>query len=180
MSRRAGVTLIEMLVVLVLIALVVSVSVPPSDVVEGPRVDAAAAEVRQAIRFAQSAALRTGAWYTVSIDAATQVLRVYQLNAQYVEDTSVTVMHPVDLAPYRVTFGGTGRLRATIVSAAFTSKSGNTTSNFVLFGPDGMPAAAVDKNGKTNVLRDNGVVTLGYGKTVRQVTIDAVTGRVTF
>jgi prepilin-type N-terminal cleavage/methylation domain-containing protein len=179
MSRRAGVTLIEMLVVLVLIALVVSVSVPRGDVADGARADAAAAEIRQACRFAQGAALRTGAWYAVSFDATAQVVRVYQLNAQYVEDTSVTVMHPVDLAPYRLAFG-VAQLRATLVSAVFTYKSGNTTTNTVAFGPDGMPALGLAQNGKANVLKDNGVVTLRDGRVVRQVTIDAVTGRATF
>jgi prepilin-type N-terminal cleavage/methylation domain-containing protein len=176
--RRAGVTLVEMLVVMVLLALVVSIGVPRSDMVDGPRLDAAADEIRRACRFAQGAALRTGAWYAVSIDAGTQVVRVYQLNAQYVEDTSVTVLYPVDGMPYQLTFGARP-LRPTIVSAVFTYKNGNMTLNSVAFGPDGVPGAGLDKNGKLIELK-SGVVTLRHGAALRQVTIDSATGRATF
>lgn len=178
MARRAGVTLIEMVVVLALIALVVSIGVPPADALDGPRLDAASGDIREACRFAQAAALRGGAWYAVGFDPVGQAVRVYRLNAYYAEDTSVTVMHPVDKGPYRIAFGA-GALDATIVSAVFQYSDGTTTPTLA-FGPDGLPAARLDSGGSAVKLKNDGVVTLRHGRTVRQVTIDAVMGKVTF
>lgn len=176
MRRADGVTLVEMLAVMAVLALVVAVGVPRADAVAEPRLDAAAVEIRQACRFAQDAALRTGAPYAVDFDVAAQVMRVVQLDATWAEDTSVTVMRPVDQAPYRIVFGG-GALSATIVSAVFRYQSSATTS-VVSFGTDGAPLGQV-KN-KLDQLKGDGVVTLQLGRAVRIVTIDAGTGRVTF
>lgn len=178
MARRAGVTLVEMVVVLALIALVVSIGVPPADSVDGPRLDAASGEIREACRFAQAAALRGGAWYAVDVDPVGQAVRVYRLNAYYAEDTSVTVMHPVDKQAYRIAFGS-GALGVAIVSAVFQYKN-STTTRTVAYGPDGLPAAGLDGGGSAIALANDGVVTLRHGRTVRQVTIDAVMGKVTY
>ena len=174
----AGVTLIEMVVVLALVALVVAIGVPRADAVDIPRLDAASSEIREACRFAQEAALRGGIWYAVGFDTAGQAVRVYRLNANYVEDTSATVMHPVSKGPYRITFGA-GALGAAIVSAVFQYQDSTTTSSLA-YGPDGMPAAGLDGGGNAVLLKNDGVVTLRHGRTVRQVTIDAAMGKVTF
>lgn len=178
MARRAGVTLIEMVVVLALVALVVSIGVPPADALDGPRLDAASSEIREACRFAQAAALRGGAWYAVDFDPAGQVVRVYRLDAYYAEDTSVTVMHPADKGAYRIAFGA-GALDVAIVSAVF-QYSNSTTARTLAYGPDGLPAAGLDSGGSAVTLKNDGVVTLRHGRTVRRVTIDAAMGKVTF
>jgi prepilin-type N-terminal cleavage/methylation domain-containing protein len=174
----AGVTLVEMVVVLALVALVVAIGVPRADAVDAPRLDAASSEIREACRFAQAAALRGGAWYAVGFDTANQMVRVYRLNASYVEDTSVTVMDPVGKSPYRIMFGA-GALGAVIAGAVFQYQNSTTTSTLA-YGPDGMPAAGLDGSGNAILLKNSGVVTLRHGRTVRQVTIDAAMGKVTF
>jgi len=176
--QRAGVTLVEMVVVLALVALVVAIGVPRADAVDTPRLDAASSEIREACRFAQAAALRGGAWYAVGFDTANQVVRVYRLNASYVEDTNVTVMHPVDKRAYRIAFGA-GALGAVIASAVFQYQNSTTTS-ILAYGPDGMPAAGLDGGGNAILLKNNGLVTLRHGRLARQVTIDAAIGKVTF
>jgi general secretion pathway protein H len=175
-TLRCGFTLVEMALAVLVLALVASLAVPRADAVDQPRADAAASEIAQACRFAQSAARDTGGLFAVNIDPAAQVVRVYQLNAQGAEDTGRPVLHPVDKNTYRVGFGA-GALGATIVSAAVKYK-GMAAGTVLSYGPDGVPAA-IAPDGKLAPLESAGQITLRHGRVVRQLTIDAATGRVT-
>lgn len=176
-----GVTLAELLVVVALLGLAASIALPRADPLGPASVDAVAGEVAHACRFAQREAGRTGAWHTVSIDPATQLLRIYRLDLSgaVVEDTSRPVLHPVDKRIYRVTFGD-GTLRARVTAALFQYNSGASTTS-VSFGPDGTPASISGSSVKTvDPLKNDGLVTIRHGRIERQVKIEAVTGRVTF
>jgi prepilin-type N-terminal cleavage/methylation domain-containing protein len=175
-APRCGFTLVEMVLVVLVLALAASLAVPQSDVVDQARVDAAASEITQACRFAQGAARGTGGMFAVRIDTSAQAMRVYQLNAQGAEDTGKPVMHPVDKNVYRIAFGA-GALGATLVSAAIKYK-GMAAGTVLSYGPDGVPAA-IAPDGKLTQLESAGQVTLRHGRVVRQLSIDAATGRVT-
>ena len=176
---QTGVTLAEMTVVVALLAVAAAIAVPAADPVGPPRVGAVAAEVAQALRFAQREALRTKVWHVVRIDPPAQ-LRVYRLNTSgtIAEDTGRPVLHPLDKLTYQVSFASGSAAGARIVSAVFRYQQG-ATRNYASFAPDGSPA---DIHGwlltDIDPLRD-GVVTVRYGNVERTVRLAPATGRVT-
>jgi prepilin-type N-terminal cleavage/methylation domain-containing protein len=180
-GAEGGVTLLELLLVVAVLALAASLALPRADAASASGADAVAGEVAHALRFARREAIRTGAWHTASFDAASAVLRVYRLDISgtVVEDTSHPVLHPVDKREYRLVLGG-GALRAEVASALFQYNSG-ATSNALSFGPDGAPALISGWLFKTiDPLKYDGQVTVRNGRAERVVKVDAVTGRVTF
>ncbi len=184
---QAGVTLAEMLVVCAVIGMTAAIAIPQAASLTPAAADAVASEIAQAIRFAQREAIRTGTWQQVSVNSATQELRVYQAN----DSTGVTAIHPVDKRDYKISFAGNAMPRATIVSAVFKYEGGPTT-NYISFGPDGAPSY-VDPNKLTQLfnqlllgakqidpLKEDGLITIRYGAAERVVRVTPVTGRVTF
>jgi Tfp pilus assembly protein FimT len=174
-----------MLVVIAVIGVTAAIAIPQAPSVSPGVADAVVSEVVQAIRFAQREAIRTGRYQQVSVDPATQSLRVYEQNTS----TGATATHPVDKRPYQISFAGNAMPRATIVSAVFKYEGG-PTGNFVSFGPDGAPAY-VDPNLLTqplfslllgakdiDPLKEEGKITIRYGTVERVVRVAPVTGRV--
>ena len=184
--RHAGVTLAEMLAVVSILSIVAVVAIPQaSSQSPASTADAAAAEIARALRFAQREAVRTNNYCVVSIDTATQVLRVEQPTAAGV---TALAIHPIDKRDYRISFGGNSMLRATLVSAVFKYEGG-FTSSYALFGPDGMPVY-VDKSavgqlfglllGTKDIkpLKEEGRITVRYNNVERVVRIAPVTARI--
>jgi prepilin-type N-terminal cleavage/methylation domain-containing protein len=176
--RHAGFTLVELLAVIAIIGLVAAIAIPQATSVSPAIVDAAAAEVAHAIRFAQREAVRTGQYHVAEIDPARQTVRVYRLRgvATVDEDIDNPVMHPVDKIAYRISLAGNAATRAVVASPVFTYGA-DTTSN-VTFGPDGSPVY-IKGTAAPAALSANGVVGLQLGAALRTVTVDRTTGRVT-
>jgi prepilin-type N-terminal cleavage/methylation domain-containing protein len=183
-TRRQGVTLAEMLVVVALLAIAATIVIPKADAISPAAVDAAAGQVADALRFARREAIRTGAYHVVKLDTTAQTLRVYRLTTSgaIAEDTGTPVLHPVDMRTYNIGFSNDPAASTTIVSAVFRYQSGATTT-YAAFGPDGAPADAHGwwtlKLYVTDPLQTDGVVTLNRGGVVKTVTVAASTGRVT-
>ncbi|KQQ88465.1 hypothetical protein ASF77_12415 [Massilia sp. Leaf139] len=175
-----------MLVVIAVVGIAAAIAIPPASPLPSVAAEAAAAEVARALRFAQREAVRTGTYQQVSVDPATQVLRVYQPNAS----NGTTATHPVDKRPYEISFAGNAMPRATIVSAVFKYDGGPTT-NYASFDPDGLPSY-IDSSKisqfwswlvntvDTDPLKEDGKITIRYGNVERVVRVAPVTGRVTF
>jgi len=174
-----------MLVVIAVIGVTAAMAIPRAAPLAPGVADAVAAEVVRALRFAQREAMRTGRYQQVSVDPATQSLRVFEPN----NGSGTTATHPVDKRPYQISFAGNAMPRATIVSAVFTYEGG-PTGNFASFGPDGAPAY-VDPNLLTqslfslllgakdiDPLKEEGKITIRYGTSERVVRVAPVTGRV--
>jgi prepilin-type N-terminal cleavage/methylation domain-containing protein len=183
---QAGFTLAEIVIVVAILSITAAIAIPKADPQAAFAADAAAAEVARALRFAQREAIRTGTYQQISVDPATQVLRVYQPDAS----TGTTATHPVDKRPYQISFAGNAMPRATIVSAVFNYEGGPTT-NYASFGPDGTPSC-VDPSKLSQLwsallgtkdidpLKDEGRITIRYGNVERVVRVAPVTGRVAF
>lgn len=184
--RHAGVTLAEMLVVVAILGIVAVIAIPQaSSLSPANTADAAAAEIARALRFAQREAVRTNNYCVVSIDTATQVLRVDQ---PIPGGGTAPATHPIDKRDYQINFGGNTMLRATLVSSSFKYEGG-FTSSYALFGPDGMPVY-VDKSAvgqlfglllgtkEIKPLKEEGRITVRYGNVERVVRIAPVTARV--
>jgi prepilin-type N-terminal cleavage/methylation domain-containing protein len=184
--RHAGVTLAEMLIVVAVLSVVAVIAIPQASSLSPATIaDAAAAEIARALRFAQREAVRTNNYCVVTIDTATQVLRVDQPTAAR---TIIPIVHPVDKRDYQVSFGNNSMLRATLVGSVFKYEGGFTTS-YALFGPDGMPVY-VDKSplgqlfglmlGTPEIkpLKEEGRITVRYNNVERIVRIAPVTARI--
>ena len=175
-----------MLVVIAVIGVTAAIALPRAAPLSPGVADAVASDITQAIRFAPREAVRTGRYQHVSVDPATQSLRVYEPN----NPTGITAtLHPVDKRPYQISFAGNTMPRATIVSSVF-KYDGGPTGNFVSFGPDGAPAY-VDPNLLTqslfsllvgakdiDPLKEEGKITIRYANQERVVRVAIVTGRV--
>ncbi|MFC5477443.1 pilus assembly FimT family protein [Massilia suwonensis] len=183
--RQTGVTLAEMLIVVAVVAVAASLAIPKADPQAAFAADAAAGEIARALRFAQREAIRTGTYQQVSVDPATQVLRVYQPATS----GSTTTAHPVDKRDYQISFAANAMPRATIVSAVFKYEGGPTT-NFASFGPDGAPSyvdtsklsqlwTLLSGTKDVDPLKEDGLITIRYGNIERVVRVAPVTGRVT-
>jgi len=175
-----------MLVVVAILGIVAIIAIPQaSSQSPATTADAAAAEIARALRFAQREAVRTNNYCVVIIDTATQVLRVEQPTAAGI---TVATTHPIDKRDYRLSFGSTSMLRATIVSSVFRYEGGFATS-YALFGPDGMPVY-VDKSAvgqlfglllgtpEIKPLKEEGRITVRYNNVERIVRLAPVTARV--
>lgn len=173
-----------MLIVVAILGLAAALAIPQASSIAPQVVDAAAAEVARAVRFAQREAIRTGTFHRISVDPAGQTLRVYRPNSS----TGVTTVHPVDKRPYELNFRKDGMARATIVSSVFTYED-RAVTNHVTFGPDGAPGdpaagTPLDLLGQLfgakefSPLKGEGRITLRYGPIERVVRVAPVTGRV--
>lgn len=177
--RQAGVTLTEMLAVVAIVALTAGVAIPTSNPLATIVSGAGAAEVIQAIRFAQREAIRSGAWHAVRIDTGAQTLRVYRLTSSGAEDTSNPVVHPIDKRKYDVAFSAGAPARATIMLVDFDyNGGGNTNLNILSFGPDGAPALRTGSKDSDIRALDAGVVGIKSSTGQRNLVVDNVTGRV--
>lgn len=179
--RQLGVTLTEMLVVVALIALGASITIPNASPLTEVTNDLATSEVIRAIRFAQREALRTSARYTVQIDATAQTLRVYRMTTSgtVTEDTSFTVQNPLDKRKYDIAFSAaSGPARAVISAVDFDYEKKKTNLNTLSFGPDGTPDMLISFKASDDAALQAGTVTIKYGNVQRVLSVDPITGRV--
>lgn len=183
---QAGFTLAEIVIVVAIVSITAAIVIPKADPQAAFAADALAGEVARALRFAQREAIRTGKYQQVSVNPATQMLRVYEPNTA----DGTTATHPVDKRDYQISFVGNAMPRATIVSAVFNYEGGPTT-NYASFGPDGTPSyidpsklsqlwSALFGTKDIDPLKDEGKVTIRYGNVERVVRLAPVTGRVVF
>ena len=184
---QAGFTLAEMAAVVAIVAVAAAIAIPKSDPQTALAADAAAGEIARAVRFAQREAVRTGIYHTISIDAASQVLRIQRPASS--GSGSITVTHPVDKRDYQINFADDGMPRARIVSSLFRYQS-KALTNGALFGPDGapvdvapakllgLPIGIVLGTKEISQLKEDARITVRYGNVERVVRVAPVTGRV--
>lgn len=176
-----------MLAVVAVLGIAAAVVIPKADTQSALAADAAAGEIARAVRFAQREAVRTGIYHTISIDPASQVLRIQRPAPS--GSGSITVTHPVDKRDYQINFADDGMPRARIVGALFRYQS-NAVTNGTIFGPDGAPVdAALSKvsglpigivlgTKEISQLKEDAQITVRYGNVERVVRVAPVTGRV--
>jgi prepilin-type N-terminal cleavage/methylation domain-containing protein len=182
-SSRAY-SLIELVLVVALLAVAAMITLPNTAPVAQSRVDAAAAEVAQALRFAQSEAIRTGAARVASLDPATSHVRVFQLDMSAkppTEDLANAVYYPVN-RQQKYDFGLSDMPASTgvkIASAVFTFSDGSVTTQLG-FDATGAPVnVRGPKPTDAKALTGVGKIDVALGGVRRSVNVDEATGRVT-
>lgn len=188
MARRCGFSLAEMLIVVALLSVVALVAIPVAAPSADMHLDAAAQEVIDALRFARSEALRTGAFYGAdfSVDATTGTrrVRVFRIDSAAPLIAVYDVKHPLDQKLYDIQLvSGTTTGGVTITAAAFYYRTGVTlvARDWAAFDAAGTPEYYPDAAGYAaySTAPSVSVVTLSNQGQSVQVLLDPVTGRVT-
>lgn len=174
--REDGYTLIEMLLVVGLLALIAALAAPGIARNDSTRLDATAASVATALRFAHAEAVRTGKKHGVIANLSTQVMDLYRLD-QSVNPPVVVydVYHPVTKQPYTLKFGMNGEPTLSTVEFKFVGYP--TTLAFVGFSATtGVPSYA--DTGADRML-DYGNIRLSQNGATRTISVSPMTARVT-
>jgi type II secretion system protein H len=171
-----GFSLLELLLVLILLGIVAVAAVPDLSSGDQKRLELAAGEIAEAMRYARSEALRTAEPRGFQLQTAEARIRVVSADtssnpwtAGYdVERPGVHNFYDTDLSS-RSYAGIDGMTR----SAVFHGNCNN--ADLIFFDALGMPACA-DNGG---ALVDQYDVTLSFGSRSRIVSLHGITGRVT-
>ena len=170
-----GYSLLELLAVVIILGIAASVAIPDISTTNPNKLDLAAEELAQAMRYARSEALRTGEPRGFRQQTTEKRIRVFR------PDTSTSpwalnydVYHPVSKKLYDIdldthTFARTGSLSHNRVYRGACNKPGS-----VYFDRSGIPRC-VDPE---TVLLEQFDVTLTLGNHTRVVTLHGITGRV--
>jgi len=173
---RAGFTLTEMLIVVAALAALASVAVPLLLGPDPERVELAAVELVQALRFARSEAERTGVPHGVRIDAATEQVQLFRLDLSTMPPThDFAIYHPVHRGLFVLDYSTdpqTSGVQITAATLTFTAACSELKD--LVFDERGTPLCS----NPVSVGLTAATINVGNGQTTRLVNVAGVTGRV--
>lgn len=178
-NGQSGFSLVELLVVVAILGITAALVVPVISTSEDRKLDLAAEEIAQAIRFARSESLRTNEAHGVNINQTTQRVVVYKANLATTPVSIGTILyHPVSkqLFDYDVD-------TAPMTNDVYISNTldpflyGTTRRQLLLFSDSGTPIWIDNTTGTTDLL-DDGTIQLSYRGSNRFVEVAPITGRV--
>lgn len=181
-TSAGGFTLFELVVVLLVLGAVAALAQLGGNPIQPAQLDAAARDLVQLLRFAQSEAVRSGDWRTVDCNQAGNLIRIYALNMvpkPPIEDTARPIMQPIDKQNYALEFSARpGTSSARIDSCTFVYSGTSAGASSVSFGPDGAPVYVGGRTSSDIKQLASGSVQLSAGSQRRIISIDSLTGRV--
>ena len=176
MLQQHGYSLLEILLVVAILGIAAAVAIPDQSPPDLQKLDLAAEETAEAMRFARGEAIRSGAPRGFQHDSGQKRIRVFRA------DTSTSpwsllydVSHPVSKKPYDVQLDA--HPFASVDSASHTGNYRGTCNQpgSVYFDRNGTPWCADPET----VLLKQFDVSLSLGSFSRVVTLHGITGRVT-
>lgn len=182
MSRQPcnrGISLVELVIVVVILGIVAAAAVPTLLSTDSYKLDLAASEVAEAIRYARSEAVRTGQATFLTINRVTQQITIGKadLAASPVAMASVLI-HPVSKKDYDFILSDlpvASGVRVTNTDDAFLYDTVGRGRS-LLFDATGTPEWMA---GGTSYRLTSGEIRLGYADQEKIVRIAPLTGRVT-
>ncbi len=184
MNRQRGLQLLELILVVAILSVVAAVAIPHLAATDPARLDRAAQEVADALRYARSEAIRTAQPHGVLVDhdgsqTSYQDIAVYRVDtAASPFGIAAVLHHPVDKQSYdrQVVAGPDSRgIAFANATAPFSFDAIGSAQQHLHFNADGAPVLL--QNGTARRLL-SGAVTLRQGQAQRTVRVQAVTGQV--
>ena len=168
----AGFTLIEVAMVALIVGLAAALAMPTGTNTDVTRVEAAAAEVAAAVRFARDESMRTGDSYGMRHQGSQNRFRVFRLDGT---GTPIyDVYHPIAKQLWDIDFDVAPRFHGLVSTRTMSWRSTCNINGNIAFRSDGTPYCT----DPITTLLDQGVVTLTFDNVSRDVTVDGFTGRV--
>ena len=180
-KTQAGFSLLEISIVVLILGIMALVVIPASSPTGQQKLDLAAEQIAQALRFAHSEALRTGEHHGVTISQVTQTITVkkWDMTTDPVS-TELIPYHPVDKQSF--VFDADTMSLAPGVSITNSSDIFNYVTigrrRSLIFDPQGVPVWVLGSDDSVYRLLD-GIVQLSNGQYQRNVAVAPLTGRVT-
>jgi len=174
--RSHGVTLVELLLVVMILGVVAVVAIPDFSSGDPAQLDLAAEEFANAMRFARSEAIRTGEPRGFRQKSSTKRIRVFRPDTGTSPWTlNYDVYHPVSKQLYDIQLDDHPFAAADTVSRNRVYRGTCDTPRNVYFDRNGIPRCTDPET----VFLDQFNVTLTLGAHTRVVTLHGITGRVT-
>jgi prepilin-type N-terminal cleavage/methylation domain-containing protein len=179
-KEQAGFSLLELSIVVLILGIMALVVIPDSAPSNQQKLDLAANQIAQALRFAHSEALRTGEHHGVTISQVTQTITVKKWDMMTDPvSTELIPYHPIDKQSF--VFDADGMSLAPGVSITNSSDIFNYVSigrrRSLIFDPQGIPVWVLGSDDSVYRLLD-GVVQLSNGQNQRSIAVAPLTGRV--
>jgi prepilin-type N-terminal cleavage/methylation domain-containing protein len=180
-NQQAGFSLLEISVVVLILGTMAIVVIPDSAPSSQQKLDLAANQIAQALRFAQNEALRTGQHHGATISQVTQTITVIKWDLTTAPvSTELVPYHPVNKQSF--VFDADTMSIAPGVSIINSSDIFNYTTvgrrRSLIFDPQGVPVWVQGSDDSIHRLLD-GVVQLSDGRDQRDIAVAPLTGRVT-
>ena len=179
-NTQAGFSLLELSIVVLILGIMAIVVIPDSAPSNQQKLDLAANQIAQALRFAHREAVRTGEHYGVTISQVTQTITVkkWDMTTDPVS-TELIPYHPVDKQSF--VFDADTMSLAPGVSIINSSDIFNYISigrrRSLIFDPHGVPVWVLGSDDSVYRLLD-GIVQLSDGQNRRDIAVAPLTGRV--
>jgi len=181
LNHQAGFSLLEISIVVLILGIMAIVVIPDSSPTSQQKLDLAANQIAQALRFAHSEAVRTGEHHGVTISQVTQTITVkkWDMTTDPVS-TELIPYHPVNKQGF--VFDADTMSLAPGVSITNSSDIFNYMTigrrRSLIFDPQGVPVWVLGSDDSVYRLLD-GIVQLGNGQNQRLIGVEPLTGRVT-
>lgn len=174
-QQQYGYTLVELMIVVIVLAAIAAIAVPATSSNSDRQLDLAAQEFAAAIRFARSEAIRTGEPYGFHDHATQKQLQIFRLDTGSSPATLVyDVYHPIDKSLYDINFD-LPPVAVSSIDHTTVYRGTCNQRNRIYFDRNGTPWCSRPET----ILLDQFEARITLGTSVRTVTLDRITGRVT-
>ena len=171
-----GFSLLELLIVVTILGIAASVAIPDISTTNTTKLDLAAEEHAQAMRFARSEAIRTGQPHGFKQVSSKKRIRVFRADTSTSPWAKVyDVYHPISKKLYDIYLDQQAFAEADSLNRNVAYRGTCNTPRIIYFDNSGIPRCADPEI----VLLERFTLTLTLGKHTRVVSLSSITGRVT-